>query len=513
MKNQMKSIKTNQKYTSETLDAKKDLLYCGEKINAQSNIKDTNGEVYTNYARNIKHYTPANKEWFNSIYAYNSNAMKILPSLNKSLFKLVKGHFNLYSKNLKSKTVKLRSRRVEIRKTRRSINNILVGRPELKHMNNKVVINICVYNAEKKYYLNKIKKIPAIFQSIKSRFFIKKTSKISLKLKSKLQDHKKSFYCLLNNRNLKVDKKTFTSGLNKYQENYMKNYIYKFLRKEVTFIYFKQLLAFNKSKFEKKFLLSLANQVKKIYDKNVEFNLVNLKYIYLNNYIYSIALITKIKKLSKIKKSFMVAVKKSLNMLNIPPVKPLDIYNEMYNKKMVIQNLDIGNIMFKGLDNNSLTGTNNIEYSNQNNLDTNLLNKFVNTKSIKRFNELQTYDVLDKSLTKFLSKNNSSLNNNEMISDTGNDSSKLVQVFKSTKYKFLNGVRVEIAGRLTKRSSAARSIFKIRNKGNIRNKDSSDKGLSTVMLRGYAKSNLQYSKLYSKVRGGSFGFKGWVSGN
>lgn len=62
MKNQMKSIKTNHKFTSETLDAKKDLLYCGEKINAQSNIKDTNGETYTNYARNIKHRAPANKE-------------------------------------------------------------------------------------------------------------------------------------------------------------------------------------------------------------------------------------------------------------------------------------------------------------------------------------------------------------------------------------------------------------------------------------------------------------------
>jgi hypothetical protein len=34
-----------------------------------------------------------------------------------------------------------------------------------------------------------------------------------------------------------------------------------------------------------------------------------------------------------------------------------------------------------------------------------------------------------------------------------------------------------------------------------------------VMLRGNLRSNLQYSKLKSKTRIGSFGIKGWVSGN
>lgn len=38
--------------------------------------------------------------------------------------------------------------------------------------------------------------------------------------------------------------------------------------------------------------------------------------------------------------------------------------------------------------------------------------------------------------------------------------------------------------------------------------DSSYKGLSTVMLRGHAKSNLQYTMINSKTRNGAFGIKG-----
>ena len=45
------------------------------------------------------------------------------------------------------------------------------------------------------------------------------------------------------------------------------------------------------------------------------------------------------------------------------------------------------------------------------------------------------------------------------------------------------------------------------------NIDSSYKGLSSVLLRNKLSSNLQYTKLNSKTRIGSFGLKGWVSGN
>ena len=60
------------------------------------------------------------------------------------------------------------------------------------------------------------------------------------------------------------------------------------------------------------------------------------------------------------------------------------------------------------------------------------------------------------------------------------------------------GVRVEAKGRLTRRFTASRSVFKVKWKGDLKNVDSSFKGLSAVMLRGNVKSNVQYTILNSK---------------
>lgn len=395
------------------------------------------------------------------MYFYNNNIIKPLPSINIILYKLIKSYFNLYSNKLKRKIIKVRSRRVEIRKARRSIKSILISKSELKHTNNKIIITLYIFNGEKLYYLNKIKKIPFY------KNFILKTYNKTKGLKSKLQIQNENFYRFIKKKNLNSDRNVFMYKINKYQKDYIKSFIYRSLRRELIFIRFKKLLIFNKAKFEKKYLILLTNYIKRIYNKNIEFNFVSLKYLYLNSYMFSTTLVNKIKTLSKKKKNFMIAIKKSLDMLNIPRIKPQDIYNEMFNKKKVYQNINLNNIVYKN-------------------------------KQIK-------LDFLDQSLTKYLSSNSS---DNNLNLELTKDLSKLTQVFKSTKNKFLNGVRIEIAGRLSKRSSAVRSIFKIRNKGNIRNKDSSDKGLSTVVLRGYAKSNLQYNKINSKVRGGSFGLKG-----
>jgi hypothetical protein len=86
-------------------------------------------------------------------------------------------------------------------------------------------------------------------------------------------------------------------------------------------------------------------------------------------------------------------------------------------------------------------------------------------------------------------------------------------VFSALKYKDVTGFRLEARGRLTRRYTASRSVTKIRYKGNLLNVDSSHRGLSTVLLKGNLRSNLQFTKLKSKTRIGSFGIKGWVSGN
>jgi hypothetical protein len=81
-------------------------------------------------------------------------------------------------------------------------------------------------------------------------------------------------------------------------------------------------------------------------------------------------------------------------------------------------------------------------------------------------------------------------------------------ILNSIKRKTISGLRLEASGRLSRRLTAARSVFKFRYIGTLRNIDSSYKGLPSVMLRGHLKSNLQYTLINSKTRNGSYGLKG-----
>ena len=81
-------------------------------------------------------------------------------------------------------------------------------------------------------------------------------------------------------------------------------------------------------------------------------------------------------------------------------------------------------------------------------------------------------------------------------------------VLQNIKYKHITGFRLEASGRLTRRYTASRSQHKVRYKGNLVNVYSSIKGYPSSILRGNFKPNLQYTKLNSKSRIGSFGVKG-----
>jgi hypothetical protein len=65
---------------------------------------------------------------------------------------------------------------------------------------------------------------------------------------------------------------------------------------------------------------------------------------------------------------------------------------------------------------------------------------------------------------------------------------------------------------LSKRNRADRSISKVKWKGGLKNFDSSYKKLSSVNMRGYVESNIDYSIYTSKRNLGSFAVKGWFSG-
>jgi hypothetical protein len=78
------------------------------------------------------------------------------------------------------------------------------------------------------------------------------------------------------------------------------------------------------------------------------------------------------------------------------------------------------------------------------------------------------------------------------------------EILLSTYYKRISGLRVQIAGRLNRRSVAARSVVKTDQVGYLKNIDSSLKGRSVGLIRGFLRPNLDFSSFSSKTRNGAF---------
>ena len=80
-------------------------------------------------------------------------------------------------------------------------------------------------------------------------------------------------------------------------------------------------------------------------------------------------------------------------------------------------------------------------------------------------------------------------------------------IVSTIKQQVVSGVRFEAAGRLTRRLTAMRAVFKYRYAGSLKNIRSSFNNEPCTMLRGYLKSNAQHSLVNSKTRNGTFGLK------
>ena len=316
--------------------------------------------------------------------------------------------------------------RIPIRFRRLSTNKIFFSRAEVKHTSTKVNITLYVYNEQKRLILRKIRNIERIlFPSMKGKSY---SINDKLSLLKDINDKPAAF-----------------------QE----------LEKEFMLIaYYKLLLSLNKSKFEDILIKELKLIVEKIYSKKVEFNIVNLKTLYLNSDIFTEAVSQKLKNR---KNKLLRVLTTSLKLVKIPGM----------NKARERYGTDDENMLW--------------------------LNKAKNL-SITSVESNDSTDVLNNTLLNIFPKD--SINDNKHIRNT---------ILNALKYKKVAGVRLEAKGRLTKRFTASRSLFKVKWKGTLKNIDSSYRGLSAVMLRGHVKSNLQYSLVNSKTRNGSFGLKGWIS--
>ena len=391
---------------------------------------------------------------------------------------------------------------------RLSTNRILVSKPELKHTSDKVTITIYLYNRQKTYLLNRLKKINSIFNFFK--LLESDSRKPALLSRKKTMNRKLSKEILKNVKKrvkglmLKVSKEKKIAGstsdkaekmvkenkFTRYENSFLKNLVSKSLGKEMLSLFFKQILYFNKSKFNSTYLDSFTRLIKKVYgQKAVDFNLVNLKYLHLNSYIFTETLATKLKN----KKNRLLRVlTASLSRFKVPVENKLATYDDIYNRSKTKQNLMLKD--FSLAPRGKLAGLRPAKDMLQEMLEKSSLRSSPDTLSCALSSPLN-----------FLPAPQAGEGNR-----TGRtEKEELIKtVFDPIKYKSVSGLRIEAAGRLTRRNTAARAVFKLRYKGNIRNMDSSYKGLSTVLFRGYAKSNVQYTKLNSKLRIGSYGIKG-----
>lgn len=415
-------------------------------------MKKTNRNRPVYIERDVYYYKDfpvSTREWDNSIYLFNKNTLGLIPQATISALDLIKGYLNIYNLNLERK---MRITKLLQRFRRLSSHKTYVSNGEFKHTNDKVIITLYTYNRQRYNYISVLKKRYLSLFYNKKR--IKKLNKRFYLIKYKglkyLKKATKDKFTLIktwnkfkiNNKLILVKNKSLY--INDYLIKFYKKWVKKSLQRIKFYLYYRQLLYINESKYNYTYLQILKTQIQKIYNKKVEFNLINLKYHYLNSDILSESLTLKI---TRNRKKILKYLNRLIWKIKIYKTHKNVYYEPNFNKLNIIKN--INDPVERLLDNKTTP----------------------DVESVKKV-------VLD-----------------------------------GIKYKRLAGVRLEASGRLTKRYTASRSVTKLRYKGNLVNVDSSYKGLSTVILKGNLRSNLQYSKLNSKTRIGSFGIKGSVSGS
>jgi hypothetical protein len=400
----------------------------------------------------LKHFPSSARYWDSSIFMYNNNNLSLIPNISRLAINFIRNYFYLFNKKIESK---IRRKKIYNRRRKLSVNRIFLSKGEFKHTNNKVIITLYIYNKQKNNYLLKLKKryiskFLINILSFKKNNTIKSLSSKNNILSNKLILLKKLKKISINGTLALIDANLFKPKIalilkdlykkkkinkfkvvSRYVNKFHKKFIKKSLRRLFIYTYYRRLIYVNKSRFNYTYLQYIKNKLQVLFNKNIEFNFINLKYFYLNSNILSESILLKIRKNRRNLMRHLSNLEKKVKI----------------RKKRVI----LGELIKK---------------------------ENLNTKKYHYNNQL--------------------LYNN---------------IIKNLKYKHIAGFRLEANGRLNKRYTASRSISKVKYKGNLLNIDSSYKGLSSVLLRNNLNSNLQYTKLNSKTRIGSFGLKGWVSGN
>lgn len=489
------------------------------------------------------HYAASNKEWYNTVYTFNKNFTKNLPVKDINLYKIFISYFNmkalspalasakinkfkmllqpsllqtnknndnkveneqyvdwcssLNSKSnsafleasLKKKQKQSLNRKNKNKKNRFSVKKTYISIPEIKHLNYKSISTVSVYSREnfilkkkiykifkrlfykkKIYNLKKVLINNSLNKQENNVFFKNQTEKNLLFNKTNVLFYKdKKVNSLIYKYRFLYNAASASNNISDYKNNYffnksafilsrrkkrIKYFISKRYKSLLLYRYYMLTLCFYKYKFNNNNLLGLRNIISKVYNKKSVFKLINLKYFYLDSNILASVIN---KKLKDRKKKVLIILKRALAKVKIH--KYLTLWN----------GIDLSTLISSYEDENKL-------------LSKNYYNKTLH-KNIVFFKD-------------FLLRPKKDI---------------VTVILYNIKHKVLNGIRLQGAGRLTKRLTALRSISKTKYKGSLKNIDSSVLGLSTILLRGHLKSNLQYININSYNRNGSYSIKSSIS--
>ena len=224
----------------------------------------------------------------------------------------------------------------------------------------------------------------------------------------------------------------------------------------------------------------------------IRYFLVDLrrKYLTLSNIpTYNIILLKKLVRLQKILfnslklLNFNKSKFNSLN-LNLRNLGLISLIEKLYNKKVEINLVELRSIH---LNSDVFSSAVALKLRDRKNKAVRVLRKAI--LQMVRIPDLHTLITFDDTI-EAMNKNN---------------------IINTIKQQVVSGVRFEASGRLTRRLTAMRAVFKYRYAGSLKNIRSSFNNKPSTMLRGYVKSNTQYTLINSKTRNGTFGLKGWVS--
>nr|NP_775396.1 putative ribosomal protein S3 [Akanthomyces muscarius]AAO14657.1 putative ribosomal protein S3 [Akanthomyces muscarius] len=414
--------------------------------------------------RKTKYLPSFSKEWKDTIYSYNKNIMKNIPSHHLNINKIIQSYFNLFfstNKNNQNKRFISFGKYITMKRRRNLLRKIYVSNPVFKFSYFSAFITLFSLSREKVFYKKNILKRIKKYKVIKCNviyFYIKIIKWIyKIFLAKQYYKNKNISYFLLKNKNKFIQYKLkylskFLLLKNLYLKRVWSKIIKNFIKRHLIFLRKYELLySLNQLKFNKLTLLNkLSLLLNKILGKKIEYNIINLKSIIFNSDLFTQAITLKFQK----RKSFNY----KKNILSI-----LGRVNFPYFKDVVA-----------------------LAYNESTNY---ILNKYKDGKILSYINNHQNLD-------NFINKIHNATNKNIHK-----------EIFNSIQYKNIEGIRIETNGRLTKRYRADRAVHYRKWKGGLQKTS-----LNSTLFRGNVNPNISYSIVNNTRRVGSFAIRGWISG-